>query len=302
VQSSRIININPGNSGGPLFNSLGEVIGITTFGEQRRPGPGISGIVRIEEAIPVLDQARAKMAAASSQPDSKLLPVEPTDSFPLDAIKAAAEAEKFDTHLYIFGAGDYDVALITPILKYRLETQREVAAAKEKGKRTKKKPEAVQGTFQPLEELRNWAEYIGQYKPILVIQASPKLRETFWSAFGRGLAASGGHYGGPAKMRFKTDFYKMRLVCGGREIQPIQPAKDPTVIDVRNPFINATDATYVGVYSYPFDAIRPDCGQVVLDLYSERDPSKPTIKTLDKKTIDRIWSDFEPYRKLREQP
>ncbi len=34
------ININPGNSGGPLFNSLGFVVGLTTFGEQRRHGPG----------------------------------------------------------------------------------------------------------------------------------------------------------------------------------------------------------------------------------------------------------------------
>jgi S1-C subfamily serine protease len=55
------ININPGNSGGPLFNSIGEVVGITTFGEHERSGPGISGIVRIEEALPVLEQARRKM-------------------------------------------------------------------------------------------------------------------------------------------------------------------------------------------------------------------------------------------------
>jgi len=184
------ININPGNSGGPLFNSLGLVVGLTTFGEHRRSGPGISGIVRIEEGIPLLNQAKTKMAAATAPPDLNLLPVEPTDTFPLDAIKAAAQAEKFDKGPYVSGAGDYDLAVITPVLRYRLETERQVAAAKEKGKRTKKKPEAIKGTFQPLEDLKNWAEYAGEYKPVIFIEADPKLRETFWSAFGRGLAAS----------------------------------------------------------------------------------------------------------------
>src|SRR5205085_1191940 len=51
------ININHGNSGGPLFNSLGEVIGITTFLDTAENGPGISGIVRIEQANAVLQQA-----------------------------------------------------------------------------------------------------------------------------------------------------------------------------------------------------------------------------------------------------
>ncbi|HTF65918.1 MAG TPA: serine protease [Edaphobacter sp.] len=43
------ININHGNSGGPLFNSLGKVIGITTFLDSAQNGPGISGIVRMFE-------------------------------------------------------------------------------------------------------------------------------------------------------------------------------------------------------------------------------------------------------------
>ncbi len=287
------ININPGNSGGPLFNSLGVVVGITTFGEHAEAGPGISGIIRIEEAVPLIDQAREKTASARS-PASTLLLVEPTDTFPLDAIKSALEEENFKTRPYMFSVGDYEVALITPILHYHLSAGSSVAAAKEKEKRNKKKPEAVKGTFRPTDDLKQWQEYAGQYKPILLVRASPKLRETTGSLFTRALV---GPYA-RAKIRFKTDFYKMRIICSGKEITPIHPGKIATVIDVQSGFINATDATYQGLYSYPFDAVSPECGQVTLELYSEKNPNQPTVKVLDSDTVERLWADFAPYRKM----
>lgn len=95
------ININPGNSGGPLFNSLGQVVGITTFGEHQGSGPGVAGIVRIEETFPVLDQARKKIRDATL-PSPSLLPVEPVESYPLDSLKESIQEEKFDRKPYIF--------------------------------------------------------------------------------------------------------------------------------------------------------------------------------------------------------
>jgi S1-C subfamily serine protease len=287
------ININHGNSGGPLFNSLGIVVGLTTFKEQ---ATAVSGIVRIGEAQLLLDRAKTKMRD-TQPPEPTLLPVEPTGSYPIDALKASLQEEKFDERPYVFGQGNYDVAIITPILKYHLTEGGAVRAQKEKEKRTKKGAEAIQGTFRPLDELRNWAEYIDEYRPVILIEANPKLRETFMSALGRGMAASGGIYGGPAKMRFKTDFYRMRLLCGDKEIQPILPGKVADVLDVHNPFVNATDATYEGIYSYPYDAISPTCGTVSLELFSEKEPNKPVGKTLDPKTVSRIAVDFEPFRR-----
>jgi Trypsin len=90
------VNINHGNSGGPLFNSQGQVVGITTFGDfTSRGGPGVSGILKIEEALPTIELAKTKMAS-SKRPSLELLPVEPTDLFPIDAIKATLLQEKFD--------------------------------------------------------------------------------------------------------------------------------------------------------------------------------------------------------------
>src|SRR5437660_285174 len=77
------ININPGNSGGPLFNAAGQVIGLTTFGTRGEGGPGVSGIVRIEEALALLDQNRAKITGT---PPSTLLPVEPLTPYPIEGL------------------------------------------------------------------------------------------------------------------------------------------------------------------------------------------------------------------------
>src|SRR6266849_4862690 len=97
------ININPGNSGGPLFNGAGQVIGLTTFGTRGENGPGVSGTVRIEEALALLEQNRAK---ATGTPPGALLPVEPLTPYPIEGLKEALRAEKYDWRPYYFAAGD----------------------------------------------------------------------------------------------------------------------------------------------------------------------------------------------------
>jgi hypothetical protein len=294
------VNINPGNSGGPLFNSQGQVVGITTFGDfMSRRGPGVSGIVKIEEAMPIIEQARSKITS-TARPKSELLPVEPIDQYPIEAIKSTLLQEKFDARPYSFGVGDFDVAVITPPLKYRAERESEIRAAKEKGKRNRKSEVAVQGSFRPLDDLKNWEVYVGEYKPVLFVRATPKLRETGGSIFLRSLAAAGGAYNVPAKLRFKADFYKMMLTCGTSEVAPISPAKIAHVLDVRSGLVNATDATYEGFYEYPADSIGPSCGQVTLTLYGEKDPNKAFTKKMDSKSVERIFEDFGPYRAQQE--
>jgi len=290
------ININPGNSGGPLFSSLGIVVGLTTFGEHGGSGPGISGIVRIEEAEQLLERAKTKMRDISP-PQSALLPVEPSGTYPIDALKTSLQKAKFDEHPYVFGEGDYDVAIVTPVLKYHYAEGARVQAEKEKEKRTRKSADSVVGTFSPLDDLKNWAEYAGEYRPVVFIEASPKLRETTGSALLRGLASANGGYGGPARMKFKTDFYRMKLLCGDKEIQPIQPGKIANVLNVHNPFVKVTDATYEGLYTYPYEAISSDCQKVTLQIFSEKEPDKPETKILDPKTVAQVVTDFEPFRK-----
>ena len=221
--------------------------------------------------------------------------MEPTEPYPLDSLKEKIKSTKFERREYVFTVGGFDVALVTPVLKYGLEEEIGLAAAKEKGKRTRKQNESVQNSFEPLQDMREWEEYVGEYKPVLHVQAAPRLRETFMSALGRGLAASEHMYAGPARMKFKTDFYRMKLFCGDKEIEPIQPGKAADVVNAHNAFVNVTDATYIGIYTYSPDAISPSCGKVTLQLYSEKSPDKSESKDLDRKSIDRVWNDFRPY-------
>jgi S1-C subfamily serine protease len=301
VESRAIIsdvNINHGNSGGPLFNSLGEVIGITAFLVPGGNGPGVAGVIRIDQAFPVLEQGRKKMKGASL-PSAKLLPVEPGDPYPIDSLKEIARPERLDSKRYIFTEGGFDVALGTPVLEYALRTGASRAAAEQKEKRTRKRSEfgSSQSQFEPLQDLHEWAEYTGEYKPVLLVQAAPQLRETVMSALEREIAPQAELFGlgGAPRMKFKTDFYRMKLLCGGKEVEPIQPGKAATVLNAHNSFVNVTDATYVGIYSYPPGAVAPSCGKVTLQLFAEKDPGKSESKDLDPKTVDRVWNDFRPY-------
>ena len=289
------VNINHGNSGGPLFNTRGTVIGITTFADlSDQGGPGISGIVRIDEAKDVIEKA---LAANSDPPSGDLLPVEPTAPFPLESLKEVLSSTKpVKAADYSFVTTDFEVSVVTPVLTYGVQYAAEKAAMRERIKRNKS-AKAVQGTTESeFSQYKNWAEYVGEYRPVINIDARPKLVEGFWSAFGRGLAQSQGYYGGPANLHFKSDFYRMRLMCGGKEVTPIHPGKIEHRVAASNAAVRVNDASFEGFYTFAPDAIRPDCGTVSVMFYTEKNPEKPDTKVLPAKMVQKIWDDFAPYR------
>ena len=148
------INLNRSDSGRPLFNSLGEAVGITTFMQPDVSGPAVSGILRIEQTFSLLEEARKKMKR-TSVPVARFLPVDPTEPFPLDVVKTAATAKSFDMQRYSFDVGEYSVLLMTPTVRYRLAT-----------------------ADKPFEELRNWAGYVRGDKAVLFIYVAPRSGES----------------------------------------------------------------------------------------------------------------------------
>ncbi len=284
------ININPGSSGGPLFNGAGQVIGLTTFGTRGEGGPGVSGIVRIEEALALLERNRAK--ATGTPPPGALLPVEPLTPYPIEGLKEALRAEKYDPRPYYFPAGDFNIALSTPPLDYREQEERRLQAEREHKKRNKKEQSADENTGDS-DAPKEWEEEAGAHPAVFAIYVMPKAKEGFGSALGRSFNVNSA-----AKLKFKTDFQKMKLFCGDKEVQPIHPGRVPVTVSVRNRAVKMEDSTYKGVYMYSPDAVNPDCGQVKLEIYAAKG-GDPTVKTFDEKTAQHVWADFDAFRKAQ---
>ena len=287
------ININPGNSGGPLFNNSGHVVGLTTFGASAERGPGVSGVVRIEDALALLEQNRGK--ATGTPPPATLLPVEPQTPYPVVGLKAALQAEKFDPRPYYLNAGDFEVALSTPPFDYREQEEDRLRAERTQKKRNRRdtnNPDAAQQDANREDSPRDWESEAGGHRAVFGIYALPKVKEGFGSALSRSLR--NGY--GAANLKFKTDFRSMKLFCGEKEVQPIHPGRIPLTVNVRNASVKLEDSTYKGAYLYPPDAVNPQCGTVKIAIYSSKS-EEPVIKTLDGNTTTRIWADFDAFRR-----
>ena len=284
------ININPGNSGGPLFNGAGQVIGLTTFGTRGEGGPGVSGIVRIEEALALLEQNRAK----ATLPPASLLPVEPLTPYPVEGLKDALKGEKFDPRPYYLAAGDFNIALSTPPFDYREAEERRLAAERTHKKRNKKSDQAAENSDDS-DAPKQWEEDAGAHPAVFGIYVMPQAKEGFGSALGRSFSVNP-----TAKLKFKTDFQRMKLFCGSKEVEPIFPGRVPVTVSVRNPGVKMDDSTYKGAYLFSPDAVTPECGVVKLAIYSSKS-EEPVIKTLDEKSVQHIWADFDAFRRAEQE-
>lgn len=230
------LNLNRAEAGGPVFNSLGDAAGIMTFLHPDVSGPGVYGILRIEQTFPLIDEAKKKMKAVSI-PAARFLPVDPSESFPLDAIKTLKD---LDMSRYSLDVGEFNVLLMTPAVRNHLSK-----------------------ADYDLEYLRNWAGYMSASKPVLFIYVAPRTREN------------------------GNEFYKMRLFCSDREVEPIRPVKIARA--------TAHSTTFRGLYAYSPNAVSADCGTVALEIQSDGNPQKVRTRELDRKVIARVDEDFSPY-------
>jgi len=281
------ININPGNSGGPLFNSSGMVVGITTYGIERNSGPGLSGILPITAAMESLTEAKIK-AAAGPPPAARLLPVIPAAKYPADGLRSLG-TKAWEKKVYYFTAGEFEVEVVTPVTAFSAAQERNTRAEKEREKRAKKA-----GAIPA--EAPQASDIDAKYDAVIRLHARPRLRTAWMKSLGEGMATGGM---APNTMHFKADFLRMRLLCGTTEIEPILPGRVPLTVVGQNAYVRVNDATYEGVYTYPPDAISPECQHVTLELYSLKEPDKPVTHAFEENSVQHIWSDFEPYRKAQ---
>lgn len=288
------VNINPGNSGGPLFNSIGEVVGLTTFGVQAEGGPGIAGIVRVEEAMTALGKARDK-AKDLSLPSADLMPNVPEGSFPVETIKTSLDVKKFDKKPYKDDIKNYQINYMTPVFKFYISEKDRIESEKDRNKRNKDK--GAINTIDRFRDLRNWNEYAGQLRPVVDILALPEVTASGKSMFLSILTTAAAGISTPLDYKFKADFYQMKLMCDGKEVTPIRRSKVEFGAQMPSYYKVKTRFTYAGVYTYPFETFEPGkCAQLQLQVFSEENLETPIITNVEPMTRQRIWTDFAGYR------
>jgi S1-C subfamily serine protease len=281
------IRLDDDSLGAPLFNEAGEVVAITTPGdEQADADPGGSRAVRIDEARAVIADAEKTMLMGQP-PSGTPLPVEPRRPFEDEALREAMKGRAGSVGAYQVSAADFDISIITPVLTYAARHQGDRASERERGKGDRN-PEEMPIAMRALEDFANWSGYVREYPPVLMIRATPKLVESFWKTVGRVAASTQGVQLPPFK-RVKAGFARMRVYCGEAEVTPIHPFK----IEQR---VDASNVIYEGLYVFDPAAIGPHCATVKLMLYSDKDPEKPDPRVVDAKLVQQIWQDFAPYR------
>jgi S1-C subfamily serine protease len=275
-----------GSTGGPVFTARGDLIGITSPVEPNdQDSRGSSRIVRSDAACEVAAAAERKMKD-TAPPSGTHLPMEPGQPFPVDALKAAVERRAGSLNPYQISSSSFDVAFITPVLTYGAQHQSEqVRRARSEAAR---KPVAEPLLVRPVLDFANWSDYVEDFPPVLLVRATPKLVEGFWTTVGRFAARTQGVSLPPIK-RVKSGFHRLRAFCGDAEVTPIHPFK----LERR---VSDSEAIYEGLYVFDPGALRPDCGTVKLVLYAEKEPDKADTTVVEPSVIQQIWQDFEPYR------
>jgi len=254
------VNINPGSSGGPLFNLRGEVTGITSAQMHL-----LASIIPIDEARPVLERARRELSGASP-PSAELLPVEPDDFFPADALLSLLRHhQRMDVKPYFLTAGEFRVKILTPPLRYYFYNKDEIRATHKGSKHSRQDSQQDELPERALEDAQ-------EYQPTVLIQIVPK--HGLWNR------------------QFKDSFRSMRLLCAGKEVPPIDPGRSQFEL----PGNHIKGTTTAGFYSYQPDAISPNCDNAKLEIFSENSPRTPIVTSVSTTTVQRIWADMEPYR------
>jgi hypothetical protein len=176
-------------------------------------------------------------------------------------------------------AADFDVALITPLLIYGVRHQSD----RERGGGLRN-PAEMQPALRALDDFANWADYVSDYPPVLLIRVTPKLVEGLWTTVARGAASTQGVSIPPIK-KVKTPFARLRLFCGATEVLPIHPFRIEQRVDEKTSIDE-------GLYVFDPDAVGAQCGAVTLSVYGEKQPDKPDTRTVDAKILQQIRDDF----------
>lgn len=290
------------DSGAPVFNAVGEMIGVVKFVDQNGTRPGASGVIRIQDSQVLLAKARQTIKEATAFPSAETLPTEPGDSYPAGVLKSKVDLKKFRPKAYEADIGPYRLTMITPVLKYYIIEQNRIALERLQKKSEKGETLTTPVITNSFYELRNWGDYVNEIRPVVHLLVVPEVSATGKSTFLSLLTLGIGLMSGspmilPADFKFKADFQEMSLTCDGKLVTPIQRGKIEFIKSLSSYLKTKPRSAYAGVYTYSAEIFGPDkCQQLNLQVVSQQSPKAPEIRLIDPKMVQQVWSDFEPYR------
>ena len=294
------VNINPGNSGGPLINMDSEVVAINTFGDFPSRGPGVSGSVSISLALPVLGRARGRLR--EEPPSATLLPVVPEDPFPIEGMKWAAE-RCGNASNYKIAAPGFDIQILTPSrLYFRTRISKEPLAEKRRSR------EAAAGVpqqemYDPLGDLlREWAEYGGEYRPLVEIHVVPAAGLTSGSVLLNMLGAaaagySGTYYRGSYTLEFKSDLQDLELIDGNSAVPEVFRGMRMMPVSFSERSVKMEDIAQGGVFMFLPEVFKSR--NLYLKILDLKKPGQVINIPIPEACREQILADFEPYMDMQ---
>jgi len=284
------LRVAAGSEGGPVFAADGVLVGISSPAEDsdaRRRSD--SRIVPIADACEVVAAAEKK-ARDAAPPGAAHLPVEPPRPFPADALNNDAQHRAVAVSPYQLSSSDFDILFITPALLAASRYQVDQAVRRERTGGAGA-ADVSYGVPRQVIDFGNWSDYVANVSAVLLVRATPRLVEGFWTKVARGAAQTQG-MALPPMTHVASGFARMRVLCGDREVAPIHPF----TLQSR---ASETETIDEGLYVFDPDALAPSCAGMKLVMYSQKQPDRADTRVIDPRMVQRIWDDFAPIRAMK---
>ena len=291
---------------GLVLDFRGRVLGVGLATEmKRRPR---TRILRIRNSGEFLSAARAE-AGKTPPPSPAPLPVAPSTPYPKEALDRLA-ATRSDPGPYQARAGPFLVEFLTPPF------------ARAGAMRTGVEREGESACSRPKGDLARWRPGFSNESPVVTARVIPEIRRRASTYVGVTLfwvfspvifvaAMCGGtppSFGLPrVSSRFEPSIREIELLRGGAKVEPFYPGRvcgDRPLLNINlcPPESRQTEKRRVKgcylAYTYPAEAFAPG-EPVALRIYREdAEEPGPTTVPLDDTLLQRIHSDFQPYREM----
>jgi hypothetical protein len=275
-----------GNSGGPLMNIEGEVLGVNTFGEG-----SISGAVRIEALRVFLSSPELLAQSVDVEPAPNQLRSVSAVRYPVVALNHKAQTEPLDLTAYQFGAGDFKVTAITPVLIAKVQVAHEKRRSSNQQQKRGSGAEPKQDDQEPYYEWHRSTETGLDYAVTFDVRPESSSKRNVMTRIVPPMFLFG--KSGKADREFKGEFLELRIYRDGELIDPIMPGRQ--ILETGDDKTRrGVDQTYGGNYVYSPDEFMTG-NTFRMQIIDARDPNavhRELIFTAESKLIKQLRSDF----------